>query len=300
MGHLFRALNLSAYLKSQAIDCLIITNPYKAATSILDNEDVAYETVDIHDTESSWEEGLINKYGIDVWINDRLNTPKAHANRIKNSGLALVTFDDRGEGASIADLHFAPLIFNEPLQGNKVFKGVDYLVLNKSIDQYRHQRHECNHILVSMGGSDTYGASLKVVEQYNRLGKPITVLTGPGFKHQAELEALVQPGSKILTPVPSLMVLFNEFDLLVTGGGVTPFEANASGLPCIVIANEWFETPVCEYLESLGGSVLAGFHEEIDNSVFEKKLDIPAMSQQGMDKIRTSGADNILREMQAL
>ena len=36
----------------------------------------------------------------------------------------------------------------------------------------------------------------------------------------------------------------SRHDLAVTGGGMTPFEANAAGLPCIVVANETFEIQV--------------------------------------------------------
>ena len=86
---------------------------------------------------------------------------------------------------------------------------------------------------------------------------------------------------------------------LATGGGITPFEANASGLPCIVIANEKFEIPVCKRLEKLGGSVFAGFRNEINNEIF-KKLDIYSMSNNGLRNIPLNGLYNIINKLNSI
>ena len=49
----------------------------------------------------------------------------------------MISFDDRGDGAEIAHINFGSLPFNfrVSLKGENVFKGLEYLILNKEIDK---------------------------------------------------------------------------------------------------------------------------------------------------------------------
>jgi spore coat polysaccharide biosynthesis predicted glycosyltransferase SpsG len=87
---------------------------------------------------------------------------------------------------------------------------------------------------------------------------------------------------------------FFQHDLAITGGGITPFEANASGLPCIVIANETFEVAVGKAVQSLGSSIYAGYHKEIQLPLFPEDLPIEQMSRAGMNNINLLGAQRVV------
>ena len=76
--------------------------------------------------------------------------------------------------------------------------------------------------------------------------------------------------------------------------------ADASGLPCIVVANEIFEVPVALELARLGGSVFAGYHAEMDESVLTRDLPVEAMSRAGMEHICLEGAHRVVRELMSL
>ena len=82
-------------------------------------------------------------------------------------------------------------------------------------------------------------------------------------------------------------------DLAVTGGGVTPFEALAGGLPCIVIANEEFEIPVGKALEALGGARFAGHHSAFDLTSVFQRVDIDRMSQAALDAVDLDGVRRV-------
>lgn len=299
MGHFFRALNFLAYLHERNQHAILLLNEHQPSMEILRAKNIPFEIVPLDDLETGWEETIIQRYKATVWLNDRLDTDIYHAQRVKSVGVELVTIDDRGSGAQIADLHFAPLILDEEekLAGKKVYRGTDYLILNPEIDKFKKVRHQQQKILVSLGGSDTYGATLKVIEQLKDQEKSATIITGPGFEHHEALKEIITPSFHLLHGVESLIETFSHFDLAITGGGVTPFEANASGLPCIVVSNEWFEIPVCRHLEMLGGSVYAGFHDNLDPDVFARSLDIETMSRAGMKHFTTRGAENIYREI---
>ena len=304
LGHLYKTLNFIDYLATQGEPYIVMVNDDPQAAMILAQGAVAYVTVNLSDFQSDWETALIRDFGIRVWINDRLDTDSRHAAHVKKNGIGLVTFDDRGTGAAFADLHFAPMIFSgqDKLQGKRVLVGTRYLVLNPEIEACKRQRDRLDSILVTFGGSDTYGVTVQVVNLLKKLNRGATVVVGPAFRHHAELEQAMDANFSLKQGVPSLIREFMHHDLAITGGGVTPFEANASGLPCIIVASEPHETEIGRYLSAAGSSVFAGYYREIDESVFSLGLgmNLEEMSRNGMAAIGTDGAANVFREIMAL
>ena len=302
MGHFFRALNLAAAMERAGQACKILINAHEPALRLLVGARIAHATVDLYDFEGDWEGRLIEKEGVRVWVNDRLNTDVRHATKVKRRGIPLVTFDDRGDGAARADLNIAALAFNanEPLPGRRVLRGVDYLILNSEIARYRRLRQSVGRLLVTLGGSDTYGVTVNVVRCLRATGRVATVIVGPGFHHDADLAEVLRPGFEVKRGVPSLVAEFADYDLAITGGGITPFEANASGLPCIVVANELFEVPIAGELARLGGSVFAGYHTELDESVLTCDLPVESMSRAGIEHIGLDGVNRVVSELASL
>jgi spore coat polysaccharide biosynthesis predicted glycosyltransferase SpsG len=302
MGHLFRALNLLKLFQKQDVPVLACLNNHKRSIELLRQYGVEPVIVSLTDFEANWESRLIKQYGIKVWVNDRLDTDIRHALHVKDMGAKLATFDDRGTGAQLADIHFAPLSFDEhePLQGKLVFRGADYLILSDEINRFKRKRTESRKLVVTLGGSDTYGVTIKVVEIVKRRGQTATVIVGPGFEHHRELAAVLTEDFTVRHGVPSLIEEFGRYDVAVTGGGITAFEAAASGLPSIIVANELFEIPAARYLESIGASVFAGYHASIDECVFGQELDVSTMSDRGMAHITTCGARNVAKQLMAL
>lgn len=302
MGHLVRAMNFAGFLKTKHMDYVVIINDDAASVSFLKSRAERFDTAELKDEAGDWETTLIKKHRVDVWVNDRLDTGIGHAGNVKRNGIPLICIDDRGAGAGLSDINFGSLPFNyeHDLKGGKVFKGLDYFIMDKSVDRYRKIRKRAERILVTLGGSDTYGMTVNVVKILKGLGRPATIVTGPLFKHHDELNKVVGREFSLIKAPASLIREFAGYDLAITGGGITPFEANASGLPCVVIANESFEVPNGRFLDKLGSSVFAGYREEMIDDVFNRDLDIANMSRIGIDRIKTEGADNIFKEINLL
>ncbi len=302
MGHLFRMLHFASFLREQNEDVIFFMNAHQPAMTILNENGFDFEAVALDDLQSDWERQLIQKHGVDVWVNDRLDTDVMHARRVKDAKVKLVTFDDRGEGAAMADLHVAALIFDEvrELKGRKVLSGVQYLILDKGIDDYRRQRLALNKIVISMGGSDTYGVTVQVVEMLKGSKIPVTVIVGPGFEHLERLQQVMPDHFDLRVNVPSLAEAFVEFDLAFTAGGVTPFEACASGLPCIVVATEKFEMPIGRYLEETGATIYAGYYKEMKKINVDSCVNIQTMSECAMLCVDTKGVDRVYKEIMVL
>lgn len=302
MGHLFRVLNLCETLVERRIPFRIFSNPDEASQALLAGRKLAFDLVPFEDGRNDWQAQLISRYGISLWLDDRLNTDSSHAIQVKNCGIPLVTFDDRGSGAALSDLNVMALAFEEAelLQGKKVLQGPRYLVLNREIEKYRRLRKQAGSIVVTLGGSDTYGVTVKVVRMLKAKGLGATVIVGPAFRHETELNDVLDEGFTLKRSVPSLMEEFSHHDLAITGGGITPFEANASGLPCIVIANEDFEVAVGRGIAALGGAVFAGHFSAVDDSVFAGDLPIGKMSEAAMAHVDLLGASRVVDELEAL
>lgn len=306
LGHLFRALNLVEALQRGGRSSLVLVNEDPIAADLLRERRVTWEAVPLRDLFSGWETALIRKYGIRVWINDRLSTDLRHASAVQAGGAKLVTFDDGGSGAAAADLHVAALAFEhlDALPGRRVLQGPSYLVLSPEVEKHKRLRTRINSIVVSMGGTDTYGVTVKVVETLRRMSTPATVILGPGFQHRKRLEEVLRPAFAVQERVPSLVEEFSRHDLAITGGGITAFEANAAGLPCLILANEWGEVPAAQHLERMGCSIFVGHYSVLDEGQPEfcvpEPLSLEAMSRAGLERLPKDGLENICRELQAL
>lgn len=300
MGHLFRMLNFIKYLEEKKQDFIFFINKNQKTKEILEKHNYKYEIVDLNNFSQNWETALIKKYDLKYWINDRLDTNEKHIKNIQKNSIKVINFDDLGSGAKYSDINICGLTFNNKnIEGKKVLKGVDYLILNSEINFYKKQRYNLENILVTLGGSDTYAVTIKVLKLLKKYSIKATIHVGPSFKHKEELQKELTDNFKVVEFLPSLIEEFSKYDLAITGGGITPFEANASGLPCMIIANETFEVPNGEFLSSLGSSLYLGFHENIDESKFKdiEKLNLENMSQNGLLKLNTKAVEKIYKEI---
>lgn len=301
MGHLYRALALCETLIERGLPFRIFINRNEASQAILEHRGIPYDLVELDPALSGWQSHAISKYGIRLWIDDRLNTDARHSRLVKDSGIPLVTFDDRGDGAAMADLNIVALSFNdtESLSGHKVLRGPEYLILNREIANYRYVRTGEGSIVVTLGGSDTHGATINVLQILKSADLSATVILGPAFKHMSELGQM--GGNFVLKRnVPSLMEEFSHHALAITGGGITPFEANAAGLPCIIIANEDFEISVGEGLASLGGAIFAGHHSQINTHKLTTPLPVQTMSEAALRAVDLHGVERVMHEIEEL
>lgn len=300
MGHLFRGLALAQALEEQGRKLHFYLNPFAPAEALLRERGRSFTTVTLED--GSWARDIIREDGITAWINDRLDTGAAHAAAVKQAGAPLVTFDDRGPGAAQADLNIVafPASDSETLRGKRVLTGPQSLVLDPGIARHKRVRQRLDSLVVSMGGSDTYGVTVEVAQALKQRGRNATVILGPGFAHDAALAAVRHDGLTIKQNVPSLAEEFFGHDLAITAGGLTPCEANAAGLPCIVIATESWEARVGQVLGHLGGSHFAGSRDSIDFSFLDRPLPIAAMSQAALRGVPCDGGAAVAREILAL
>lgn len=296
MGHLFRSCALGQALTEAGSDVRFYVNDHAPAHAVLQSRGFPFDVVPLCDPSQDWETTAIARHGIRVWIYDKHRTDRRSTKRVAAQRIPIVIFDDGGDGAVDADLHIAALAYDpdKELAGRKILRGFDYLVLNPEIASYRRVRTSADSYIVTLGGADTHGVTPKVVRLLARLGRPATVVLGPTFAHDDELAAVSSAGFAIKRNVPSLVKELAQHDVAITGGGITPLEANALGLPCIVVANEDFEVSTGRALESIGTAIFAGHHRTVDETAFTRPLAIEAMSRAALDHISLDGTRRVV------
>lgn len=287
MGHLFRALQYVKHLDSKGCPYILLINDDNAAIDILKKGGISFEIVNYEDLYSNWEKGIIEKYHVDCWFNDKFETADQMGRHIKEENISFFVIDDVGEGERYANISFSGMLY--PTKNNylcpNVCKGVEYIILNQEIEIYRKERSVIKKIIVMLGGSDTYGATIGVVEALKKWGIVADIVIGPDFAFIDELNRVNKGKFHIFQNVPSLIQLFHNYDFAITGGGCTCCEAMASGLPCAVIANEDHEVNTAKYFEKMGCCIYLGKHDDWKKNMIRDidKLDINRMSKNGMN-----------------
>lgn len=293
MGHFFRSLNIIDYLSVHNIPYTLVLNEDERSLRILAERGIPHIAVQDFASSEKWIEFAAAKHGNCVCIMDRFSTSLPLAKAVKEGGMVLCGIDDCGEGAQLFDLHFCSLLFSQA-RGKRVFCGKEYLVLNPEIKQYRRVRKELKKILVTLGGSDTYGVTPAVLRLLQSRGYCADVVIGPHCRSAEEVYNICGENSTVYHSVPSMVKLFSDYDFAVTGGGVTCCETNASGLPSIIIANELHEIDIAKYVTQFSGSIFAGYYKAIDESVFDlMKLPLEDMSRRGMQAFALDGVENM-------
>lgn len=299
MGHFYRALVILEYLQKIKENAVLVINKDSKSMKILDEKQILYVVADYSDVTGNWERDLIYKYRIDVWLLDKFETGMELAEHVKRENVFLAAIDDCGEGAALADVHFCAMLFHN-IRGKNIFCGKEYMILNPLIEKYKRERIKLQKVLVTLGGSDTYGVTIRVVNILKEKGYGADIILGPNFHHREQLEQVVDENFTVYDSVPSLIAKFYEYDLVITGGGVTSFEANASGLPCIMIASELHEIKNARYAVQFGGCIFAGYYKNLKKEAFYlNKLDIRTMSINGMRSFKLNGIENICNKIQA-
>jgi len=221
-----------------------------------------------------------------AWIYDILNTKTSWVNYLKAKNIKVICFDDlKGGVIAPADLIINPIVGcwqnNTNNKNTPLYSGPSYSILSSEIEKYRKKRKLNSHninIGVTMGGSDTYGATVIVAKLLKNVRKNTKVhfFLGPSFKHSEQLLNILTNNPykfEIYNYTKNLLGKLNNMDIVICGGGLTLFEVCAMGLPSISLANELHEIETINYFESKGATINIGYWYDINPTRIKDKID---------------------------
>jgi spore coat polysaccharide biosynthesis predicted glycosyltransferase SpsG len=183
-------------------------------------------------------------------VNDIRDTSAEYMRRLCTSGAGIVNFDDRGEGAALADVLVDANRRPEEAAGAPnacVLFGPDYIVLDERFDEAHGRpkavRDRVEEVLVFMGGSDPAGLTLRALDVLEQLDPEwhTTVVLGYAFRDREEAQqraARVRNADVVVGPA-DLAARMAQADMALCSGGIAMFELACVGTPSIV----WCQVP---------------------------------------------------------
>jgi len=302
MGDVIGSLAIADAFRVKGAEIMFIVDNDKEALRCIEKHGYTVAPVQSEEEEVS----NLKSFRPDAIIVNQLNNPPQYLKNLKPHARLLATVDDAGEGAKVADLRFNPL-YRAP----DAFYGPEFAPLRKEfkkVDEKPRVRKRVKNILVTLGGSDTYGFTPKVVSALKDVPKEIsiTVLLGPAFKHEEELKKALRDADRAFmiardVNARDMASLIAKADTVVCSGGNTLYEVARVGVPAIILCGEPFEEETAKRMEEKGFGVNLGFDRNIETKRISKAVnDIIAdyklrlrMSKKGKKLVDGKGAERI-------
>ncbi|MEN6325467.1 MAG: UDP-2,4-diacetamido-2,4,6-trideoxy-beta-L-altropyranose hydrolase [Syntrophomonas sp.] len=192
-------------------------------------------------------------------------------NLLRQQGIMLVDIDDPDDKRLAADMAFYPPVPQVKKMDwtrfkGQLFTGWEWVILRKEFAAYAKQQRKTNdslHILVTMGGSDPAGFTLKALEALDLLEEEFetTVVLGPGFFMEEQLQTLLQRCRRnftILRNVSNMPAVMAEADLAIASFGVTAYELAYMGVPAMYMCLTDDHAESCEAFVDAGIAINLG------------------------------------------
>jgi UDP-2,4-diacetamido-2,4,6-trideoxy-beta-L-altropyranose hydrolase len=241
---------------------------------------------------------------------------------VKDAGPALLALDDYGH----AEYYWADLILNQNphagetlypnrRSGTQLLLGCRYALLRREFLKWQSWRREiatdaCK-VLVTLGGADPDGATLKVVQALARIEvRPLEgmVVVGAGNCHLEALQSLVAASGapvRLASNVSDMPERMAWADVALSGAGSTCWELAFLGLPALLLVLADNQREIAAELARKGVARSMGWHAKATSAELEKAIidllhDAPtrrAMNAEGRRLIDGKGAARVIQAM---
>ncbi|HUH18901.1 hypothetical protein [Albibacterium sp.] len=190
----------------------------------------------------------------------------------------------------------------------KLMSGKDYFTFRKEFkDIERIQRKSANKILITMGGSDPHGFTLKVLNSIQNSDYKITVILSSISPKYQEVQELCKSFEKNITLLNTSKNMAEEMcnnDIIILNGGLTRYEACLTKTPFIAISIHKLQYKITKQLTDLGVGVNLGIGDELGfNEIGETIADLlkshkrrVTMAKNMKNIIDAHGAERIYNE----
>lgn len=258
LGHAFRALTLADRLASKP---LFITD----STSDLAHDLIAsrhHEVVQCNSTDDLVK--LLDKYEIDILVNDILDTTKEEIDQLISPTRLIVNFEDMGTGSAVADLTINALYEHaNPLPNQRY--GWPWVCLREEFLYGNTESHDGLSVLATFGGTDPRNLSSEVIRALAGTDINLTMILGPGNPREQSITELCAEFESsftsltILSSVKRMSDYMRAADFAITSNGRTVYELAACGTPMITISQNEREdlhtfSSICDGATNLGWS----------------------------------------------
>ncbi|HNY69563.1 MAG TPA: hypothetical protein PKH14_02140, partial [Syntrophorhabdus sp.] len=254
-GHIVRCIALADELRDKHGSGVVFAVLYdNKAMEMIMNHGYKVETANPREDQfdyGDWFNCIVKKNHPCALILDiRDDLPPNIVSNLRKKGILVVTIDDPTDRRLLADLAFyppVPQVEKMDWQGftGQRFIGWEWVILRREFshnDENLYKRIKAtkktkiHNILVTMGGSDPKGMTLKTMEALKVIDGQfeVTIILGPGFAHRDSLNEILGNFPhihRIFENVLNIGDIMAEADLAVASFGVTAYELAAMGVP---------------------------------------------------------------------
>jgi spore coat polysaccharide biosynthesis predicted glycosyltransferase SpsG len=242
MGHVYRAYALFLELHDHDVKVVVRGDEaYRLGSDFLRGHDVDIEPVE---DEAAFMR-VLEAFEPDLVVVDMLDTDEAYMAAIRPFAPCLLTIENLGPGAALADVVINDL-YTDFYAAENHWYGVRYAILGPQFERVSAQadmRPEVSTILVSFGGADPQGLTAKALQAIAGTGfdGEVKVVLGPGYAHGAVDLASFGLRGIVLRSVTDLAVVMRECDMALTSAGRTVTELMTQGIPTIALCQNMRE-----------------------------------------------------------
>lgn len=318
-GHIVRDIAIADYFVSKKIckknEVSFVSRtggPFRIGSDLVQESGYQLETFD--DDHLEWnspeESKVLKSIDTNLLVIDRLSTDLAWMTDLKSSLKRVVSMDDVGTGAMVADAVINAILHDIPTC-ESAYLGFDYLVLKGNSARLKPEvpRKVCR-IVVSFGGHDSRNLMEFFLESCQREDMPLTkgtlieLLIGDESKNLVECWT-AQAGKiairydvtvSILIRPPDFLERLAKADLAVLSGGLTIFDAVSFGVPCIGLPQYLHQLNTLKTLSAKMAVTLGSSEMRLDLISFARLFDEMMNSQDKRQSLKRIGPSLIDRQ----
>ena len=248
MGHVYRSLAIADALRenSRADVAFLMTADHAEGIQTVSRYGYAVRVAASAGLETLLEH--VRDYSPEILVNDVPALEKSYLDALSHVGATTVnlvdTLDDLERTEAMAQVIVSVMSEDRETPEN-FYGGPAYAILRRHFrDSGREKelRGEPKLLLLSFGGSDPLGLTLKAARALRALPESVELVAvaGPAFGYRREFEALAAELGRKLPLIQQaeghIVELMLEADLVLCSGGMSVYEIAALGTPGLVLA----------------------------------------------------------------
>jgi spore coat polysaccharide biosynthesis predicted glycosyltransferase SpsG len=262
MGHLMRCLEFANHISEKNVNSVFLTNSSSALERIRNK---GFECVQISENNNNALNQIkmhISNYSakiilFDINYHSTVEQKQKYfyiLQKLKKLNLFLITFEDFNNNIFPSDIVIIPYVGAESLITKREIQinvrsqfllGPKFFPVRKEFQILTKKQTNkfVETILVTMGGSDPEGITLKVVNTLSRLKHNVELIVVLGnLSTIKEKEVCIglenyAGNYEVIRDSNNIANLMNKSQLAITNSGLTKYEMAFMGLPAIVISN---------------------------------------------------------------
>lgn len=303
MGDIVSSVSLAREFVQQGYIVSFVINNNKNVIEVISMNGFEYH---IAETESNIER-ILRAQPVDITILNQLNTPEDEARLFRKTSKFLVTIDDTGASAQLADVRINVLY---PIANS--INDLEFIPLASQFKEKhllsKKIKSKIKKVLIMQGGSDTYGFTLKIIRALYNFSPSIEldVVIGRSFSHDDELSDALKHAPRtfnIIRDKYDLSDLMLDADMAISAGGNTCFELACLGVPIVIICGERFEVQTAERLQRLGFGMNLSFGGDVSEiDIYKAVISLAddyngrvMMSKRGKELVDGAGTERIVK-----